>query len=108
DLAPLRPLLTEAPDAALPARAVVHEFEIHEEAQPEEAVPIIVSPPNVAGLPPGPIVVRRTVGPGAVTLVGLDLGSQALVGRGLPDADVLWHRILGRRGELLSMPELEA
>ncbi len=47
-------------------------------------------------------VARRTVGLGAMTLVGIDLTARPLVALALPPADVFWHRVLGRRGRLPS------
>ncbi len=54
----------------------------------------------------GPCVVcRRLVGPGAVTVIGLDLVSLAQAGA--VRSDVIWNRILGKRVPLRSLAELE-
>lgn len=48
------------------------------------------------------VAVRRTLGFGAVTLVGIDadgLERRQLNPNGLPQADVFWNRILGRRAD---------
>jgi hypothetical protein len=48
------------------------------------------------------LVVRRPFGFGFVTVVGIDvdgLDRRALVAEGLPQADVFWNRILGRRAD---------
>jgi len=65
-------------------------------------------PDNVlCGKDGGCVVARRTVGIGAVTLVGIDVADSGLVARGLPQPDVFWHRVLGRRGELISAQRLD-
>ena len=51
-------------------------------------------------------VARRTVGTGAVTLVGIDLTARPLSALNLPPADVFWHRVLGRRGKLPTNEEV--
>ena len=45
------------------------------------------------------IGVQKTIGFGAVTVIGVDLASGQLASLGLPETDVLWNRILGRRGD---------
>ncbi|MEE9131589.1 MAG: hypothetical protein V3T84_16360 [Phycisphaerales bacterium] len=51
-------------------------------------------------LPDGRVVViQRTYGHGRITIIGLDLASQRLASMGLPEADVLWNRVLGRRSD---------
>jgi len=52
------------------------------------------------------IAVQKTVGFGAVTIIGVDLASGQLVSLGLPEADVLWNRILGRRSDAPSQRTL--
>ncbi len=53
--------------------------------------------PHIA-LPDGRIlVVQRTYGHGRITVIGLDVASGMLLSQGLPEADVFWNRILGRR-----------
>ena len=52
------------------------------------------------------VAVRRTVGCGEVTLIGIDLGSPGLAG--LLDAEAFWHRVLGKRGDLFSHAEMQA
>jgi hypothetical protein len=53
-----------------------------------------------------PLVVRRAVGLGAVTLIGLDLSSPAMASAGLPDPNIFWNRVLGVRGESIGVNEL--
>lgn len=52
------------------------------------------------------IAVRRLLGAGMVTMIGLDLASPAILATGGVQADVFWHRLLGRRGELRTSEEL--
>jgi hypothetical protein len=57
------------------------------------------------------LVVQRTLGAGRISLVGLDVDAlhrQALTGDGLPEADVFWNRVLGRRADAPSDPEYRA
>lgn len=53
-----------------------------------------------------PVVVRRSVGLGAVTFIGIDLASPSMASAGLPDPDVFWNRVLGVRGESLGSSEI--
>lgn len=91
DLTPLRPILTSDAGAVMPGSAVVHHFVPVTGATPAEATRILSSPDGDC------VVVRRLVGAGAVTLVGLDLNLGRLSQFQLIDADVFWHRVLGRR-----------
>ena len=94
DLAAYRQLIVRSPDAPLPRSAVVHTFEPKPDAAPGEAMRILNGPNGDC------LVARRLVGTGAVTLVGLDFSSRLLSQGGSLDADVFWHRVLGRRGIL--------
>lgn len=63
------------------------------------------------GLAGRPVVVRRPFGFGFVTVVGIDvdgLDRRALVAEGLPQADVFWNRILGRRADAPTASEYAA
>jgi hypothetical protein len=106
-LEPYRPLLADdAPNSPpLPATAVVHEFTAVSEAGPHDAIPIFSNPPG-AGRAGASVVVRRLVGAGAVTLVGIDLANSGLQIHGRPEADIFWHRVLGRRGKLHTIREV--
>lgn len=84
----------------LDLRGVVHVFEPMPDAGREEAAPILSGPDG------GCVVVRRLVGAGAVTLVGLDLNAPGLSALDLPKADAFWNRVLGRRGDALSASQL--
>lgn len=112
DLEPFRPLFVsprrsappspDEPERAItmPAGVAVHTFSPRE-ARPADAIPILSGPD-------GPFVVRRLVGAGAVTLVGIDLGSPRFRQHGLPDAEQFWDRVLGRRGMLFDAQEMNA
>lgn len=94
DMEPLRHMLTRATDVALPKDAVLQTFAPLPDAAPAEAMRLMDTPAGEC------VVVRRLVGVGAVTLVGLDLSrSQFSQGASL-QTDVFWHRLLGRRGLL--------
>ncbi|UCD74829.1 MAG: hypothetical protein JSV91_13710 [Phycisphaerales bacterium] len=45
------------------------------------------------------VVIQRTYGFGRITLVGIDLSSGTLRALALPEGDVFWNRILGRRAD---------
>ncbi|MEO1511256.1 MAG: DUF4350 domain-containing protein, partial [Planctomycetota bacterium] len=100
DLGRYRPLLTRRVDVPLPSNATVHAFEPPRDANPQHAIPVLAGPDGET------IVLRRIVGSGLVTVVGLDLGSATLDRAGLPDPERFWHRILGQRGELRTRDEL--
>lgn len=96
DLRPYMPLLTRQ---APPARStgVLYELRPRAGTAPDKAVPILTGPGGDC------VVVRRSVGSGAVTVVGFDL-TRSLTAE--VDADVFWHRVLGTRGMLLKQAEL--
>ncbi|GJQ29763.1 MAG: hypothetical protein HBSAPP03_16470 [Phycisphaerae bacterium] len=97
DLGPYRPLINareRRTGAAWPRSGVVHTFRRIPEAGAADAMEILNGPDGRC------VVVRRLVGAGAVTLVGLDLNQTALSQGDLIDAEVFWHRVLGRRGRL--------
>lgn len=94
DLAEYRPLLVRSPDVSLPRSGVVHTFQPRADAGDGEAIRLLSGPRGDC------VVARRLVGVGAVTLVGIDFSSRLLSQGGSLDADVFWHRVLGRRGIL--------
>lgn len=101
----LRPLLTDAPAELLPldeTPVTLHVFEPLAEAEPGQADCVLN---DAAGRC---VVVSRAVGVGAVTLVGLPAWHQAVAARAMPEADVFWHRVLGRRGHIATQSELQA
>jgi hypothetical protein len=94
DFAPYRALLTSWNGATFPAKSSVHTFTPRSGGW-QEAVAVLNNPQGEC------VVSRREVGAGAVTLVGLDLNQTALSQLNLIDAEVFWHRVLGKRGDLL-------
>lgn len=96
DLGAYRGLLTIDSLRELPGSEIVQSFRRAEGAGSQAYVPILEGPGGED------LVVRRLVGSGMVTLVGLDLASPALRSAGLPEAEAFWHRVLGRRGAIVS------
>lgn len=94
DLSDFRGLLTRSKESALPRSAVLHVFEPLNSAAPGEAIRVMNGPRGEC------VVARRLVGIGAVTLIGFDLSSRLFSQGGALDADVFWHRVLGKRGIL--------
>jgi hypothetical protein len=94
DLVMRRKTDRDEPDRPFPKSGIVHTFKPLPDAQPGEAMRILNNPEGEC------IVARRLVGAGAVTMIGLDLNQTAFSQFQLVDADVFWHRILGRRGSL--------
>ncbi|MBZ0172514.1 MAG: hypothetical protein K8E66_09065, partial [Phycisphaerales bacterium] len=101
-LEPYRALLTLDPFAALPADSVVQVFTRNPDAGPIEAMPVLSGPDGAC------IAMRRVVGTGMVTVVGLDLAAGRLVASGTLDAEAFWHRVLGRRHSLETYEEVRA
>lgn len=93
---PLRP--TDAP-VPVPERAILHALTPDPQAAPIEAEVLMTTPDGA------PVAVRRLVGGGAVTLIGLDLKNPGLA-LGAVQPDIFWHRLLGRRAEVISGQEL--
>jgi len=57
------------------------------------------------------IALRRSFGHGHITLLGLDvdgLNRRALTAEGLPQGDIFWNRLLGRRADTPSMAQYRA
>ncbi len=94
-LEPYRTLLTESERVELPENAVVYSFEALEAAPMEHAYPVLEGPDGQC------VVIRRLVGSGMVTVVGLPLNHGQLRRVGLPDPESFWHRVLGMRGDIL-------
>lgn len=104
DLAPYEPIIRRGRPGAgpLPEREIVHFFAPPADADWGETFPILSAPDGRC------IAARRLEGAGAVTLIGLDVGARFFQDNDLPDADLFWHRILGRRGSLLRDDEWPA
>lgn len=99
DLSEYRSLITRAKEGAMPRSAVVQTFEPLATSGADEAIRILNGPSGDC------VVVRRIVGVGQVTLVGFDLSSRLFSQGGVLDADVFWHRVLGKRGILQPDPK---
>lgn len=97
-----RPMLTLDRSAPLPRDSVVHVLSRTPGAGLIEAMPILSGPDG------GCVVMRRLVGSGMVTVVGLDLASGTLAATGVLNAEAFWHRVLGRRHSLESYDEIRA
>lgn len=67
---------------------------------PYDAMPILVGPNNQT------VVVRRLVGTGAVTVLGIDPTRRDLGAKNALQAHVFWHRILGKRLPIYSQAEI--
>jgi len=100
-----RPLLSRLPAPAaaasspiFPSKMSVYTFTPRAEVAPGEAIRVLNGPDGDC------VVVRRLVGAGAITLVGLDLNHTALSQFELIDNDMFWHRVLGRRGDYAPRP----
>ncbi len=83
----------------LPSSTVLHTFAPLAGAGVHDAISILNAPAADTGRSE-PVVVRRLYSAGAITLVGIDATHPALTGDSLR-ADFFWHRVLGRRGELV-------
>ena len=91
-LEPMRGLLTSNREMQMPSGVSLYALEPDAGAGEREAMPILSMPDG------SPVVVRRLVGTGMVSLVGMDLTSRRLRDRGLPETGRFWHRVLGQRG----------
>ncbi|MEM7628080.1 MAG: hypothetical protein AAF356_01520 [Planctomycetota bacterium] len=97
-----RALIAGRSTLPLPTDAVLHELEALDDAGPGEAVPVLAGPGGEV------IAMRRQIGAGAVTLIGLDLAQDELRRFNMPDAESFWHRVLGKRGRLVTSQELQS
>jgi hypothetical protein len=94
DLMPYRPLITARTDGRFPAKGVLHTFTFNPRALPSEAMSVLNGPKGDC------VVARRLVGAGAVTLVGFDFNDTRFSQFENIEADIFWHRVLGRAGNL--------
>jgi len=95
DLNAYRSLLTESAEVELPENAVVYTFEPVKDQPMERAIPVLNGPDGQC------VAIRRLIGSGMVTVIGLPLNNGQLRRVGLPDPEAFWHRILGLRGDIL-------
>lgn len=101
DLNQFRSLLNHNAKASLPNKTLVQSFGLVPGARPEEAMRIMAGPDGRI------VAVRRLVGSGAVSLVGIDVASRALASTGGVQAEAFWNRLLGRRGNTPSLEEID-
>lgn len=97
DLDAYRPLFTYSPSRFLPKTAVVHDLIPREDIGPTDAITLLSGPDGRC------IAARRIVDSGMVTLLGFDLSSRGLADS--IDAEMFWHRILGKRGAMVQAAE---
>lgn len=90
---------TSAGRDMLVGTGVVHTFTPTSEAGIGDAMRVLNGPDGEC------VVARRFVGLGCVTLIGLDLGNNAIGGK--VEAQAFWHRILGKRGRILTEADLK-
>lgn len=103
DLTPYGALISHLTTTAYPAedsREVLQSFTPVPGAEPYEAISILTGVKQADGSPEV-LAVRRIVGTGMVTLVGLDVASGWMERHNLPEPELFWNRILGRRGDTL-------
>lgn len=94
DYESIRTLITESADIPLPKNGTLTTFKPASDAEPGTAVPILETVDGDV------VAVRRHLGSGMVTVLGIDLGQGELRRLGLPDPESLWHRLLGMRGDI--------
>lgn len=102
DFAPYARLLSRVDKPEMPRSGVLHVLTPREGVEPGAAVRVLEGPSGEC------VVARRIVGAGMVTWIGLYLGYPELQQRGFLDADIFWHRVLGKRGEILTASERDA
>jgi hypothetical protein len=102
DLNKYRALLTSDRDVDLPKDATVQSFTpAIGDVWPNDTFPIMIGPEEDV------VVLRRLVGEGMVTVIGLDITSHKLqkITHGFM-ADQFWNRILGKRMRTLTLAEI--
>lgn len=102
DMDRYRSLITRDHDVKLPEKTIVHSF-TPDNAGPQEAIPMMVGPDGEI------VVIRRIVGTGMVTVVGLDITGFNLhkLTHGFM-ADQFWNRLLGKRVRIPTPAEIDA
>jgi hypothetical protein len=100
-IAPLAPLISNR-RVQLPQTGLLQYLKPNFTSGPEAVYPILNGPNGL------PLVVRRHVGAGSVTLIGMDVTNRGLNAMGAVQPDIFWHRILGRRGQMLTAQELSS
>ncbi len=92
----VRALLTHDETTTLPDTLVVHSLETNATAELGHADAILTDAQGRV------VVSRRLVDLGMVTLIGIDVTNRNLIDRSLPAMDAFWHRVLGRRGRIMT------
>ncbi len=100
ELAPIASILTPRDPASLPARGTLHALRPADGAEASDASVLL------RGEDGTPIVVRRALGAGMVTLIGVDLSDPAIALR--VDPQFFWHRILGKRFDVLTRDQMQS
>jgi hypothetical protein len=100
DLAASKYLFTHRAGNPMPKDATIHVLTPMQDTKPGEASVILQDADG------RPIVVRRAIGSGMVTWIGVDLNQRSL--ERTVEADIFWNRILGRRGSTLGEADLVA
>jgi len=96
----IRQLLTESADIELPTNGTLTTFTPASDAQSGTSIPVLKTRVGET------IAIRRIVGSGMVTVVGINLGQGELRRLGLPEPESFWHRILGMRGDVKRPAEM--
>ncbi|MFZ4575517.1 MAG: hypothetical protein ACOYN0_14060, partial [Phycisphaerales bacterium] len=99
DLTDLKYLLTHKAASKVSKSLTLHSFSPLPDVGPSDAMAVLKDHLDRV------IVVRRAVGGGAVTWIGLDLNQRAV--EAMVEADVFWNRVLGRRGSTLTPADLQ-
>ncbi len=97
DLERARALLRPRDGVPLPRGRAVHFFSARAGASASDAAPVLA-------IDGGVVAIRRAHDAGSVTLVGFDLSDISLAGN--VDAQMFWHRLLGKRFDVLSREEI--
>ncbi|MGV6813675.1 MAG: hypothetical protein ACWA5W_01555 [Phycisphaerales bacterium] len=98
DLERYRPMITESLNGKLPSNAVLYSFEPMDDQKNEDVNAAGLAVPVLKTVDGEVVAIRRLIGSGMVTLVGLPVNHPALRRLGLPDPEAFWHRIIGQRG----------
>ena len=108
----VHPVLKQVPVSALdsilgrninwpPIDVAIHTFGNRQDEWPENISPLL-------WLQDGSVVaIQKTVGFGSATFIGIDLTNGQLASLSLPETDVLWNRILGKRNDTPSQFTLQ-
>ena len=99
-LEPYRELLTGRVSTPLPDSQTVHVFERDPGAPLNAAIEVLSGPDGEC------LAMRRIVGAGMVTVVGIDISVERMLRGSLPEVENFWNRVLGRRGEFFDDAEM--